>query len=765
LSAAPAGWGIPAGLVFGVVLAEAVFFLRWEAWPFLACLSSGFILTANVRLAAVIFGLAWATACLHGHLADRLEPALAGMDVRIQGRIKGLPEIHDQYSRFLFEPSALSGSQRIPRRLLVYWYRNAPILAPEEVWQFELRLKPPWAPVNFQGTDREQWLFAQQIGGLATVKSGVRLRAGGSSLPNWDVLRHQVRKRLTQAVGDADKRAIVAALAIADRSGLTREQFEVLRKTGTAHLLAISGLHVGLVAFIGFWLVRLVVSVAPAGWTLGRAYEASIVAGLLFALAYSGLAGFGVSTARAVAMLAVALLALLVRRPMHRGQGWSIALAVILLCDPLAFFTAGFWLSFAAVGVLLLMSSRSGDGRPSWFRTMMRAQKGIMLVLLPLGVWWFQSASLAGWLANLLAIPYVSIILVPLTVLGLMALPLGPALSPALFSAAAACAGWLLKVLSLLASLPYSSLVLPRPTLWAVSFATAGALLLLLPRGLHHRWLGLLLVLPVFFSNRPPGAGQIQLDVLDVGQGTAVLVSSGKHLLLYDSGPGDGAGFDMVDSVIRPAVLGSGHQSPDRIVISHADLDHAGGLMRLMSQYPDAEVYASLRNRPAGTQACNETLKWAWDGVAFQVLHPTQWLPYLGNESSCVLAIRAEGSMMLLPGDITAVVEQRLLRRQELRGLDFLLVPHHGSESSSAPEFVNFTNPRIAVATAGLGNRFGFPRPGVRRRYRDRGIPLWSTDACGAIRLQIAKDGEIRTSSARRSRPAPWRWPPASDCP
>jgi len=648
---------------------------------------------------------------------------------------------------------------------LAYWYRNAPLLLPEEVWRLELQLKPPWGRINFQGADREQWLFAEKIGGLATVKSGERIAAASSRLSNWNASRHYVRTQLARFIGDQDNRAVVAALAIADRSGLSLRQRNILSQTGTAHLLAISGLHIGLSAVFGFWLARVFLSLWPLRWTGGLIWPASQLTGLALALAYAALAGFGTSTIRAMAMLAAGVLALLLRRTIHPGQALLIALSLILLFDPLAFLSAGLWLSFAAVGVLLLLFSKGHAGQLAWWRQMLRAQTGIMLVLLPLSAWWFQSASVVGLLANLLAIPFVSAVVVPLILLGLLTLPLCAALAAMTFSAAAVCVGWLFRALSALAGLPLSFLALPQPPLWASVLATLGALLLLLPHGLHHRWLGAVLLLPLFAPQLPPQSGRMQMDVLDVGQGTAVLVSSSNHLLLYDSGPGNGKDFDLADSVIRPAIRASGHSGPDLIIISHADLDHSGALRSLVGYYPQAGVLASFPEPANGVMSCVDTWRWNWDGLAFEILHPSPWLPYLGNDSSCVLSISTDTVSILLPGDIAEAAEQRLLHLRRLKNTDILLVPHHGSRLSSTPGFLHAVRPRIAIATAGLGNRFGFPRPEVIHRYRDAGIPLWSTDGCGAVRLLISENGDIQASSARRARPAPWRWPVGELCP
>lgn len=393
-----------------------------------------------------------------------------------------------------------------------------------------------------------------------------------------------------------------------------------------------------------------------------------------------------------------------------------------------------------------------------------------MLALLPVSAAWFQAFSTLGYVANLVAIPLVSFVVVPLVLAGIAVLPVGADLAGLLWTAAGATGALLLRFLEALTMVQGAPLRIGAPGLPAVALALAGAFLLLLPRGVAARWSGLFLMLPLFLPPRPAAApGALALDVLDAGQGTAILLRTAGRNLLYDSGPGDGGEANVVSSVIVPA-LGPG-PAPERILISHGDLDHAGGLQTLQRLYPEADLRVNLpapedtaAGPAVGLPACAAPLAWRWDDVRFEVLHPSPALPYLGNDSSCVLAVRAPGGSVLLGGDISAAVEQRLLPALA-PGYDLVLVPHHGSTTSSSTDFVHATSPRAAVATAGLGNRFGFPRPEVRQRYERARARFFSTGACGGLRFVLFADGRIEARSARRDRPAPWRWPAAADCP
>ena len=307
--------------------------------------------------------------------------------------------------------------------------------------------------------------------------------------------------------------------------------------------------------------------------------------------------------------------------------------------------------------------------------------------------------------------------------------------------------------------------ILPVPGILAVVLAMLGGTLLLFPTGVPGRWMSIFLILPLFL---PPGPrterGSLQIEALDAGLGMALLLSTEHHTLLYDSGPGDGREQNLVDTVITPALASLGRHAPEKIIISHGDLDHAGGLAALIKNYPTAELFANLPGQPANIEPCHSGLAWRHDGFDFQVLHPSLALPYRGNDSSCVLSVRRLGASVLLTGDISSAIENRLILNM-LAPHVILFVPHHGSKTSSSAAFIAAVNPQAAVATASLGNRFGFPRDEIRQRYIDAGSKLWSTGECGAVRILITADGNMHAESARRKRNRIWRWPAAPECP
>jgi competence protein ComEC len=777
----------PSALVLGVLIGYAGFFLQWNlslrvTVVALAGTAALWMLLKHRTLAGlfVLAGLVASSWALKVQLEDRYSAAVTCDPVEITGRISGLPEVHEGFTRFRFQPNDRVGphpaqlpEQIIPGEILAYWYRDAPELQPGQTWRLQVRLKPPWGLVNFQGHDRERWLFAEGLGALATVRQG-QLLGDDAGMAWLDRIRQRLSGDIMATPSTATSKGMVAALAVADRSAVTREQNRILSLTGTSHLLAISGLHVGLAYFCAFYLARLVL--LPFGHWLRHGQHWCLVAGWAVAFAYAGLAGFSTATVRALIMLSVVLLLFLARRTIHPLHSWLLALAAVLLVDPLAALQAGAWMSFVAVAALLLaFAPRRAGAAPSvgsYLNTTMRAQFAVLVFCFPFTAWWFQMSSPAGFPANLLAIPWVSFLVVPLVLLALLlALVIAPGWNTGfdgLVNFAAQACDWMMTVLEALAApaADFSSVL--QPSWPSLLLAILAALLLLLPRGLRLQFPALLLFIPLLLPAQPVGAGNLQLDVLDAGQGTALLLQTGGKMLLYDSGPGDNAGeltgHDLVDSVIAPAVLATGHRQPHRIVISHGDLDHAGGMASLQSRYPGVPTYASLPEPVAGIAPCDDTLAWDWQGNEFQVLHPSPWLPYRGNDSSCVLDINAGSYKLLFTGDISSQVERRLLRRR-LDVYRILLVPHHGSKSSSDPALLRASIPEWAFATAGAGNRFGFPRAEVKQRYEDAGIALYSTDQCGALQLRIDSDGTSSLQSARRVRHAPWRWPAGAGCP
>ncbi|WPL17022.1 ComEC family competence protein [Thiorhodovibrio winogradskyi] len=755
---------LPSGLlVLGTCALLTLAALRWR-WPRLPA------------LVVIGFGHAyWASSPL---LGQPFPDSLLRQDILVEGRIAGLPDQTPERARWLFDIDQASHQGQPPqlsKRVRLSWYQGAPELQAGERWRLVVRLKPPHGFVNPAGFDYERWLFQQGIGATGYVRDSERNQRletapGGYWLNR---LRQQIRAQILSVLGETRASALVRALVLGDREGLGPADWQVLTRTGTNHLLAISGLHIGLIAaavyFLGRWLWARLGSLAL--WL--AAPRAGAVAALLAAFGYSALAGFAISTQRALVMLAVVLVALLAGRQPRPLSGISLALLAVLLVDPLAVLSYGFWLSFGAVGALLYaLGGRLGQ--PGMIASWTRAQWAVALGLLPLLLLLFGRASLIAPPVNLLAVPLFSVLLPAILLASLISLASGWS-GPLLLVGAILEQGF--QWLTMLAELPWATLGLGERALWVWAAAFAGVALLLAPRGLPGRWLGLIYLLPLLLVRPlPPAAGTAAVTLLDVGQGLAVVVRSARHTLVYDLGPSFPSGFNTGSAVVAPNLRALGIGRLDLLVISHADRDHAGGLTGLLDEVAVARLLSGEPNElalktTAGViaQPCQAGQRWHWDGVDFAMLHPRAPDAHAkleGNDSSCVLKITTSGGSLLLTGDVGKDIETELaMRHGDALRADVLVAGHHGSATSSSRAFLEQVDPRWVLYSAGFANRYGFPAQEVVARIDGLGIPTLNTATTGAIALllpaepsRLALDAPVLS---RQKRNRLWRHHPA----
>ena len=684
----------------------------------------------------------------------QLPAELEGQDITVQGVVQGLPEhTGPQQLRFVFRIERIDQgewrTQPLPVRLT--WYRHAPTLHPGERWQLKLRLKRPRGFSNPGGFDYERWLFAQRIRATGYVRAdSANRRLADTDTDPVQHLRQRLATQLEQVDTAPQTRALLRGLGIGDRSAMSPAQWQVLRSTGTSHLLAISGLHIGMVAGLAFLVTRRVwgLSGLAERWPAPRI--AALVS-MLAALVYAMLAGFQVPAQRALVMVCIWGLALLWNGRADPWRVWSLALLAVLLLDPLSVLSAGFWLSFAAVALIFLLTL-GRHGKPSRLQRLSGVQFGLVFGLTPLLWLWFQQLSLTAPLANLVAIPWVGFLVVPLLLSGLLLSPLVPGLADGLLGMAAHSLSALWWLLEQLAALPMGLWQAPPvDAAWLLLFGVA-TLCLLLPAALRLLPVAVLLSLPVFAlqTQRPP-AGDLWLTLLDVGQGLSVVLETREHLLVYDTGPAFRSGFNTGDAVIAPYLVQRGYRQIDRLVVSHSDNDHSGGAASLFGQFDVFSVQAGEPEKIAWARStrCRAGQHWEWDRVRFEYLAP--FARSSGNNASCVLRIKtAAGRVVLLAGDIERGVEQQLLDRQRPQlAADILVVPHHGSRTSSGAEFIAAVRPELALFAVGYRNRFGFPKPDVLARYQAAGATPLDTARSGAI--------HIRLEAGRRLNPAGYR--------
>jgi competence protein ComEC len=696
----------------------------------LALVGVALLSTRAYPLAFFLFGLSWACTSAQMALDDRLAAQLDNRTLWLEGQVVGLPELRDGVLRFQLAHAQSSRAQ-LPTLMRLSW-RDGPALLAGEHWRLAVQLRSPLGSANPRVFDYEAWLLAQRIGALGSVKAGKRLQPA-AGLSAW---RDQLRQRLLR-VDAFGREGALAALVLGDGSGLSRQDWQLLQTTGTVHLLVISGQQIALLAGLVY---ALVVGLARRGWWPRRWpwLPCACVAAFAVALAYGLLAGFDVPVQRACVMVGLVLLWRL--RFAHLGVGLPLLLALngLLLAEPLASLQAGFWLSFAAVGILaLVFAGRLGAW--SWWLAWWRAQWSMALGLLPLLLALALPISRSSPLANLLAVPWLELLVTPLALLGTLLLPI-----PWLGEGCLWLAGGLLQLLFLTLGQIAGWLPAWLPTavpLWAWLLGMVGALIVLLPAGVPWRGLGILLMLPLFYPPLSvPAKGEAQVWQWDVGQGMSVLVRTQNHNLLYDAGPKH-ADFDLGERIVLPALRGLGVNKLDLMLLSHADMDHSGGALALARGLPIAQVLsgeAAELPDSLTAQPCIDGAHWQWDGVSFSTWR-WQAAP-AGNPSSCVLLVEAQsGERLLLTGDIEKGAERALLERVADLRADWLQAPHHGSLSSSSMVFLRAVAPRAVLISRGRHNAYGHPHPRVLARYQALGVQVYDNVPSGALRIQLGR--------------------------
>jgi competence protein ComEC len=737
-------------------------------------------------LLALIFlgvGFFWAAAFAQWRLADALPPEWEGRDIRIVGVIAELPQSNDSSVRFAFDvEQVLTPGAIVPARISLAWYKERgkslqaeagpPLVNAGERWQLMARLKRPHGTINPHGFDFEQWALERNLRASGYVrKSDENMRLEQMvDHPGYRVerLRQEIRERFLATLSHHEYAGILVALAVGDQRAIPPGQWQVLTRAGVNHLMSISGLHVtmvsGLIFSLVYWLWR-----RSHHLTLRLpARKAAAVVGVAAALAYALLAGFAIPAQRTVYMLAAIAIALWLARSISMTAVLTWALLVVVVLDPWSILSPGFWLSFGAIAVILLVST-GRIGRMHWLTGWARVQWAITLGLIPLLLAMFQQVSLVSPFANAIAIPLVSLIVVPLTLLATL-----PLLDFMLLPAHWILSGCM-QLMQWMSNVPQAVWSQHAPPAWAVASGMAGVCWMLLPgrlgpglpAGFPARWLGAVALLPVFLTSPPnPSAGELWLTVLDVGQGLAVVARTQNHTLLYDTGPGFSTEADSGNRTIIPFLRGEGVKHVNAMIVTHADADHSGGALSVLQAVPVERLVSSLKEdhpiqlAAANSHQCRAGESWQWDGVRFDMLHPLEQSysnPKLKNNAlSCVIKITSAHGSVLLPGDIEKKSEHQLVEDigDELAST-VLVAPHHGSKTSSTDGFVSRVNPRLVIFTVGYRNRFGHPRMEVVERYQSIGSRLLRSDTDGAVSMRFA-NSEVTVTTARALRRRYW---------
>ena len=686
------------------------------------------------------------------------------------------------YAGFFMAPQPAIEDQNLS---LLQLQRQPQPMSAGERWQMTVRLKAPHGSSNPHGFDYELWLWEQGLQATGSVRAGARdtppekLSDRVSYSPRYLVerARQRVREAIFERIDSPQRAGVLAALVLGDQNAIERADWDVFRATGVAHLVSISGLHITLFAWLasrvvgGLW--RRSARFTPRLCLGLPASSAAAWGGLLLAATYAIFSGLGLPAQRTILMLAVVVLLRQSARQWAWPHIWLLAMSVVVAFDPWALLQPGFWLSFVAVGVLFASDPgtplRAQDNaantastaalRPTRWRwwpylqawllhvaggfwRMLRQQWVITLALTPLTLLLFNQVSVVGLLANSLAIPAVTLLITPLALMGV-------AWSP-LWDLAAWCIGALMFFLEMLAAWPMATISQAAVPVWCAAAGVVGGLLLVMRLPWHWRVLGVPLLLPVLlWQPLRPEMGQFEVLAADIGQGNAVLVRTANHALLYDAGPRFSRDSDAGERVLVPLLRALGERL-DLVLLSHRDADHVGGAASVLAMQPQAALSSSmeaehvLQQLRPGTR-CATGQRWQWDGVDFEILHPdlaAYDTPARSNTMSCVLRITAASSVSaLLVGDIEVRQEQSMMRVGSIQS-DLLLVPHHGSKTSSSGSFLDAVQPRLALAQAGYRNRFNHPTPEVLERYRERDIPVLQSAHCGAATWRSAQPTE-----------------------
>ena len=747
-----------AGLVFGAALFRRV---RTHG------------LAVLLLAATVAFGVCGARAVVF--VSRALSPALEGRDLLVTGTIAAMPQSGELGLRFRFEVEQASEAGRpvvLPPRLSLAWYpseaeRTTQALFAGERWRLTVRLRAPHGHANPHGVDHELWLWEQGLQATGYVRAGPAQpepqRLGPTLRHPVEQARQSVRDAILARLADRPAAGVIAALVTGDQAAIDRSDWDVFRATGIAHLLSISGLHVTMFAWLAAAAVGALWRRSARLCLAWPAQHAAVVGGLWLATGYALFSGWGVPAQRTLLMLAAVAWLRLSGRRWPWPVTWLFACAVVVTADPWALMQAGFWLSFVAVGVLF--AADPGGARPAGVVqrgvALAREQAVVTLALAPLSLLLFGQVSLVGLVANLVAIPWVTLVVTPLALLGTLLPP-----SWDLAAWAVQAMGFALQAL---ASWPFAVWSGATPPLWAGAAGVLGGLLLALRLPVPVRALGLPLLLPALLWQAPrPAWGEFELLAADVGQGNAVLVRTAGHSLVYDTGPRFSSETDAGQRVLVPLLRALGERV-DRVLISHRDSDHAGGAASVLAAHPGADLLASLEPghplallRPL--RPCVAGERWTWDGVRFEVLHPPPNEPPArkANASSCVLRVSNDRQAALLAGDIELPQERALLERGAPLRAQVLLVPHHGSRTSSSEAFLDAVRPRWALVQAGYRNRFGHPAAPVLARYAERGAEVVATDRCGAAWWSSARPEVVRCERDANRRYWHHRLPPSA---
>ena len=703
------------------------------------------------------FAFMWVAAWIN--IDERLDPAMQGETISMVARVADFPGITDDSLRFIVEQEERSD---LPARIRLSWFKPDVIPGLGEVWQLRVRLRRPHGYSNPGGFDYEGWLFRQRIGATGYVVSHKdNQRLTGIPVGQLSRIRQNFVNRVTQLVPDDDAAAVLLAVGVGARHRITREQWDRYAVTGTSHLMAISGLHIGLAAGGVFVLAWALLALFCRRMNVR---DMALLIAVLAAGIYATVSGFAVPARRAFLMALLAAAAVLLRRKPDIATLLSIPCLVLFFADPVSIHAPGFKLSFAAVAILLwsLQSHVRRSPVPggpvatkaiSHIRRLGTLQIALLTGLFPLTVLIFGRFSVLAPLMNLLVLPIFNFVTVPFCLIGMIFDGPVQQLGDQLLVVAYHSIRLVLSLVSVAADLPATRVEIRPPEGLAVAIVLLPVMHVLFPTGWPGRKLALIAIAAVLLHRPPaPPSGCLDYHVLDVGQGLAVVLRAGDYTVLFDTGPSFRSGSSTADIVIIPFLRSRGIGELETLIVSHADRDHAGGVQAIASQFAIGRTLVGETVTGVGLRQsrCSKASSWTSNGVRFQFLHPPRDATWEGNNASCVLEVATGDHKLLVTGDIETPVEAILLEDSLIGAVNTVIVPHHGSRTSSSPDFVKALKPDLAIVSAGFGNRWGFPKTDVVRRWEHAGARLLETATSGAISQRICIDSGVEAPRLER---------------
>ncbi|MEE9339188.1 MAG: DNA internalization-related competence protein ComEC/Rec2 [Methylococcaceae bacterium] len=706
------------------------------------------------RLLFFIVGIIWASSFSSVRLANRLPESLQGQTIEVEGQVIGLPHYDERKVRFDFAVS--KPAYNFPKKIRLSWYFPKQKIKTGQFWILSVKLKKPHGRFNPGGFDYEKWLFEQNIGATGYVRTNPEplLNRFKSTNKSFSNLRQTISDNLDELLKDSDNKGLVKALMIGERNEINQQQWDVFRKTGTVHLLAISGLHIGLVSGLMYFLV-LQISIRFS--TISPQKYAAIAA-LLLALFYSALAGFSLPTQRSLMMLIIAMIALVWQRKITASNTVSLTLFTVLIVDPLAVLSIGFWLSFLAV-IVIIYSLAGRLGRIGYWHSAIKIHCVTAIGLAPLLIYSFQQISVISPIANFISVPVISFLVVPLCLLSVVFMFISPLITEQCLTVVDTLLQGLYDILLIMADLPYAALNTEKASIFTIPLTLLAVLILIAPKGFPARWLGLVFLIPSLFINHEKlKQGEITTTLLDVGQGLSAVIETANHVLVFDTGAKYSNKFNMGDAVVIPFLESKGIEIVDTLLISHGDNDHSGGALSLIKQKNVSNILTSVPNlfEQYSPVFCLRGQNWEWDQVRFEILSPSEGFIEGENNNSCVLKVSSIYGTLLLTGDIEKPAEDWLVTNSanQLES-DILIAPHHGSKTSSSISLLEQVSPKMILIPVGYRNRFFFPHQEIVERYKKLSIPWISTADKGAVVVQM-KHNSILVHSTRDGQSKYW---------